>query len=130
MPKIDLTITVSVIVALAAVISPILTTLINNHHQTKLRMLELKHKHYEQTVLYKRNIFENYLKGLSMVSQNPTMENIDRYSKYYSLAYMYLPEHIRIKMSSVNNLLHDNESIPTANIDVIATDICAELQKM
>lgn len=130
MPKIDLTITVSVIVALAAVISPILTTLINNHHQTTLRMLELKQKHYEQTVLYKRNIFENYLKGLSMVSQNPTLENIDRYSKYYSLAYMYLPEHIRIKMSYVNNLLHDNESIPTANIDVIATDICAELQKM
>lgn len=130
MPKIDLTITVSVIVALAAVISPILTALINNHHQTTLRMLELKQKHYEQTVLYKRNIFENYLKGLSMVSQNTTLENIDRYSKYYSLAYMYLPEHIQIKMSYVNNLLHNNESIPTANIDVIATDICAELQKM
>ncbi len=61
MPQIDMTITISVIVALAAIVSPILTAIINNRYQLKLKKLELKQKEYEQTVLYKRKIFENSL---------------------------------------------------------------------
>ena len=44
MPKIELTITISVILALAAIISPIFTAIINNRYQLKLKKLELKQK--------------------------------------------------------------------------------------
>ena len=41
MPNIDLTVTVSVIIALCAIISPILTAIINNCHHTKIKNLKL-----------------------------------------------------------------------------------------
>ena len=61
MPKIDLTITISVIVALCAIISPIFTTLLNNRYLFKLEESKQKQKSYENTVLHKREIFENYM---------------------------------------------------------------------
>lgn len=95
MPTIDLTITVSVILALSAIISPILTALINNHHQLKIKKLEAKQQEYERTVMYKRNIFENYLRYLNDVSQNPTKESVSGYAQYYPLAFMYLPKDVQ-----------------------------------
>ena len=44
MPKIDLTITISVIVALCAIISPIFTTLLNNRYLFKLEESKQKTK--------------------------------------------------------------------------------------
>lgn len=40
MPKVDLTVTISVIIAICAIISPIITTLLNNHHICKMRKLD------------------------------------------------------------------------------------------
>ena len=45
MPQIDLTVSISVILALVATVSPILTSIINNMHHTKIRKLELKQEH-------------------------------------------------------------------------------------
>ncbi len=61
MPEIDLTITISVIVALCAIISPIFTTIINNRHLLKLEESKQKQKLYENTTLHKREVFENYM---------------------------------------------------------------------
>lgn len=44
--KWDLSITISAIIAVAAIISPILTAVINNVHQRNMKKLELKEKHY------------------------------------------------------------------------------------
>lgn len=41
--KFDGTITISVILALCAVIAPVITAIINNRHQYKIRNLELQH---------------------------------------------------------------------------------------
>ena len=56
-PQIDLTITISVIIALCAIITPLITTLLNNQHQLKIKKLELEQVRIENTVLYKRSIF-------------------------------------------------------------------------
>ncbi len=132
MPKIDLTITVSVIVALAAVISPIFTAIINNHYQLKLKKIESKQKEYEQTILYKRNIFENYLRYLNEVAQHPTNEALSGYAQYYPLTYMYVSQEVQDKMSKVNHAL--NQSVHHSGIiesvDSIITDISKELQKL
>lgn len=105
MPKIDLTISVTALLGIAAIISPILTTLLNNHHLLKMKKLELKQKEFDQTVLYKRNIYEQFLQGLSQLSQNQNEEHLGLYSKYYSLAYMYLPSDIQKTLSELNSLV-------------------------
>lgn len=52
--KWDLSITISAIIAVAAIIFPILTAVINNVHQRNMKKLELKEKHYSQTASYKK----------------------------------------------------------------------------
>lgn len=131
MPKIDLTITISVIVALASIISPIITTALNNRHQYKIKKLELEQLEYERTTLYKRKIFENYLKGLSMVSQCKNPDAISIYAEYYPLAFMYLPEHIQSKMTNADRIVTShNYSSLSNHIDELSKDIYKELQKL
>lgn len=52
--KIDLTITVSVILALASILSNVIVTILNNKHQTKIKQLEM----YE---LQKRDALQNFI---------------------------------------------------------------------
>lgn len=105
MPKIDLTISVTAILGIAAIVSPVLTTLLNNHHLFRMKKLELKQSEYEQTVLYKRNIFEQFLQSLSQLSQFQKEEHLALYSKYYPLAYMYLPSDVQKTLSELNLLI-------------------------
>lgn len=129
--KIDLTI--SVIVALAAIISPILilTAIINNHYQLKLKHMELKQKEYEETIMYKRNIFENYLRNLNDVFQHPTNKSLSRYAQYYPLACLYLPEDIGRQLSEVNHKLGKSVHVDIADdIDEIIIAVSNELQKL
>lgn len=131
MPQIDLTITISVILAFTAIISPIFTTIINNRYQLKIKRLEVKQKEYEQTILYKRNIFENYLRYLNDVFQNPTKESLSGYAQYYPLASLYLPPNVQKKLSSINHKLRQSvRSNIVDEIDEIIIDISTELQKL
>ena len=52
--SVDLTLTVSVILGLSAIISPILVALINNHHQYKMKKLEYKQKEHEENINFCR----------------------------------------------------------------------------
>lgn len=135
MPQIELTITISVILALAAIISPIFTTIINNRYQLKVKKLELKQKEYEQTILYKRNIFENYLRYLNDVLQNPTDKSLSGYAQYYPLAFMYLPPDVQQKLSIVNHKIGQSlgqsaRASIVDEIDEIIICISTELQKL
>ena len=109
MPKLELSFIITATVALMSFISPILTTLINNRHQLKIKKLELKQKQYEDTVIYKRNIFENYVSALSKLSAYATGDSIKEYGNYYSLAYMYLSENLQSEMSKINGLVLDHK---------------------
>ena len=43
--KFDLTFTITAVIAVCALIAPVLTTLINNHYQVRLKQLELENRH-------------------------------------------------------------------------------------
>lgn len=63
--KFDLTVTISVLVALSAVISPIFVAIINNRYQTKLRCLEVERelalKELETFYCDKKKVFDEFL---------------------------------------------------------------------
>ena len=59
--KIELTFTITAIIALCSTISPILTAIINNRYLRKMKELELKHEAYKEALFYKREIYEEYL---------------------------------------------------------------------
>lgn len=131
MPKFDLTVTVSVIIALCAIISPILTALINNHYLLKMKKLELSQEHYKNTIAYQRNIFENYLKYAGRCTAYTDENALRDYGEYYLLALMYAPKELHSKMISLHTFMRTYKwTDATHALEEITPEIHAILQKL
>ncbi len=111
MLKFDLTITISVILASAAIISPIFTALINNWYQLRLKKLDLKQQHIENTILYQRKIFECYLKYVGRCVNYADANALKDYGEYYFLALTYAPDDIRELMIQIDHEISHNNLI-------------------
>lgn len=130
MPKIDLTISISVIVAVCAIVSPILTSIINNRHQIKLKQMEQFLVERKDTVLHYRNIYENYLKYAGRCIYCADREALKDYGEYYYSALMYAPADIRASMIHANTLmLKDQYDEASALIEELAAKIHTIQQK-
>lgn len=113
--KWDLSITISAIIAVAAIISPILTAIINNVHQKSMKKLELKEKHYEKTVSYQKEIFENYLSktGNYIGSVFTSTKALMEYDNAYLVALLYAPSDLQVLMKNANNAVRSGK-VPQA----------------
>ena len=89
MPEVDLTVTISVIIALCAILSPILTAIINNCHDTKLKKLEYEHLEREEERKHERELYEGYIRaaGDEEIRKDIILleKTIDRSDKAYSV---------------------------------------------
>lgn len=131
MPHIDITITISVIVALCAIISPIATALINNHHQLRIKKMDLEQKDIEKTILYKRTVFENYLKyaGRCIAYANDSAQK--DYGEYYFLALLYAPHELRSDMIQAHEAMNDCDwTSATLSFEKLTPKIHDLLQKL
>ena len=110
--KVDLTVTISVILGCAAVISPVLTAIINNAHQTSMRRKDAKREKYLETVAYKRKVIEEYIQKTAVKIQVKNLDTNIEYASCFGLAAIYVPEQIRSKMIEIDNLIiqHDRET--------------------
>ena len=63
----------AILIALIAFVSPIVTALINNSHQIKIREMELKAETNRNTVFREIQILEDALSGLGKYSSNYTV---------------------------------------------------------
>jgi len=124
MPKIDLTVTISVIVALAAIISPILTAIINNRYQLKLKKMELLQQEYERCVLYKRDILESYLQHAGNCIVHSSHDSLHKYGEFYLRALMYVPDNLYSQMIDANQNIRDYHwDEATVQLETIAKEI-------
>lgn len=105
MPKLDLTITVPAILVITSIIAPIVTTILNNRHQLKLKRLELKEKRYAESVVYQRQLFENYLRCAGKFSKSADTKESAEYGEAFFLAYLYAPSELRPLMESLDTFI-------------------------
>ena len=130
MPKVDLTVTISVIIAICAIISPIITTLLNNHHLYKMRKLDdaaLRKDSY----FYKRGIYEDYLRYTSQCLTNPSTVTLKEYGKTYALALIYFPDELQEQLISINNAINNHMwDNALSNLNEIAPIIRKQIQTM
>lgn len=105
--------TITIVVALAAIISPILVALINNAHHSKMERLSLAHqekmkemdlqaKRKDENLKYLRSIFENYLQSTSRCIANPADDTIRLYGEHYSISFIYFPSTAHEKLEDIN----------------------------
>lgn len=103
--KVDLTVTISVILGCAAVISPMLTAIINNWHDSAVRRQERREQSRKETVGYKKDVLEKYLQYASVYIQ--TQRSQDAYAAAYTVAYLYVPEDVRESMAKLDRLIQE-----------------------
>ena len=61
LPEFDMTVTISIILAICALFAPSITAIINNRHNYKIRKLELKHDEYlHHSNIQYHNKYETY----------------------------------------------------------------------
>lgn len=131
MPKIDLTITISVVIAVCAIISPVITTLLNNHHVYKMKKLDLKRETEKSSYFYKRGVYEDYLRCAGRCVSNADNKTMQEYGEIYLLALVYFPEDLRSELIHINDLICKfsfKEARPA--LDNLASKICTILQNM
>ena len=111
MPTIDLTISVTAILAISAIISPIATAIINNRHQDKLKELEYKHENEKSSLFYKRGVYEDYLRCVGRVVAFSDNESFKEYGRIYPLALIYFPESLYDQLIDINDDLQARTSV-------------------
>ena len=131
MPTIDLTISVTSILAISAIISPIVTAIINNRHQYKLKELEYKHENEKSSLFYKRGVYEDYLRCVGRVVAFSDNESFKEYGRIYPLALIYFPESLYDQLIDINDDLQARRiSIASEKLNVLAPKIRTILKSM
>ncbi len=126
----DSTVNIATILALVAIVCPVLTAIIDNVFRLIFKCIENKQKRYEQDILHKREIFENFLSSFNEVCQRREYETLSRYASSYSLIYIYLPQSIRDELGKVNELISQrNWDAAIKYVDPISADIYNIMQK-
>ena len=129
MPKFDLTISISVILAVCAIVTPIITCKIKNKQQKKIRKLELKRQEYVETIIHQREFFENYLKHAGRCIYYADADALKDYGEHYYSALMYAPEDLKSDMIEANRLmLNDQWNDASVIIEKLSTKIHTILQ--
>lgn len=129
--KLDLTITVTAILGIAAIISPIATAIINNLYQIKLKKLEMKQQKLEKTTYYIRSIFENYLRYVGRCIYNADREARKDYGEYYFLALSYAPESLSKSFIQINEAVYqDDYDVAIPLLEALKPEINKLLQTM
>lgn len=83
---------ISSITLIVAIISPVLVTIVNNIHSTKIRKLELRYKKQNSYYTKQQSIFENYLNAISkQLESNYESERIE-YIRCYHELFLYVPD--------------------------------------
>lgn len=122
--KFDFTVTVSVIIALCAIISPIFVAIINHHHQIKIKQLEITKDH-------KMQAFENYMTCLERCIDIKKHVNLNEYSSAYGRALLYASKSTITIMQEIDSKIRGTSEIVLINVidESLINKVCVSLQK-
>ena len=132
MPQLDLSFTITAIIAVTSLISPWISNCINNKHQKEMKLLEYEQERYNKTVVYKRQVFENYAAALGKAISNATTENIAEYGKCYGLARLYVKDSDAKKfMKDLHKSITSYDfNINDEDAELVLSEIASILEKL
>ncbi len=113
MPEIDATLTFTVIIALAAIFSPIFVAIINNIYNFKIRKAEYAEHNvirayeremseYEANVIKEKQLYYDYLSSCSSLIWHLSAENLTNYGKFYPLVLIRLDDSLAKEVQDLN----------------------------
>lgn len=122
---------VAIALGLSAVISPIVTTIINNRHQKVLNQqnneLQLKLKYLESSFPLKSLALDNYLNSLSKYLTNPSKQNLSDYKISMTKVHLYVGKNV---INAIENIDHAIDSNQFEDINqILSWDLASALYK-
>lgn len=121
----------STITLFAAIFSPMLTAIISNQYQLKLKKLELEDAARKDDENHKREIIEQYLIHAGRCLKEPYAENFSAYAGYHAIAFQYVPKELHGKMQKLHDdILGKDENIAVATFSELAIDLRAKIDNV
>ncbi len=77
MENLDLSFIITATIATISLLSPILTSIINNMYHIKMKKMDIKLESYKNNELHKREIFEDFCKKVGNFSASSSYENMN-----------------------------------------------------
>lgn len=126
--KIDLTISISVLLALSSIFSNIIIAIINNFHQTKMKKMELKQAYTKNEILHRRAIFEDYLAKTGRLVHRPSAETLEEYGKVCYLACLFAPPEVRALIEQIDSAVQrEDYSLASKTLGYVAISLSVEV---
>lgn len=79
---------------IGTIAGPIITTILTNRHQIKLRTLELKEKQTDEINKARIMAIENFISNVGKVLANPARECIRECGEHFFQVYAYIPHEL------------------------------------
>ena len=109
MPTVDLSFTITAIIAICALLSPVLTTILNNHHQKAMKRLEYKEEEKQRQSEKTQKIYEEYLLAAGACVQSPTGEALRAFGRRSALLICYVTnQELQVMIMDLERCLYAN----------------------
>lgn len=117
---------ITIVIAVCAILSPIITAIINNHHQKVMKKLEYKHLEHEEQVQHEREICEAYIRAAGSCIHRADVDAVKKYGEHFGLIVYYAPEDIRKDILLLEDSIFSGTE---ANKSQLLTTIAVKLHK-
>ena len=124
----DLTVTISVILALVAIIVPVIGQGISACHDTKVKQLEFENKQFIDFDLHKREILEQAISDLSKCLVNGTVSAFEKVGVSLGKALPYLSGDIHNYALTILGYAYDEKTVDKDIITEVIEGLSKSLQ--
>lgn len=105
MPSLDLSFTITAIIAVCALVSPIVTTVINNHHQKAMKRLEYEEQEKQRRIERQREIYEGYFQAAGACIQYANPDSLLEFGRHSAQLLYYAPDDLIDEIQQIESLI-------------------------
>ena len=122
----ELTVIISLITALAAIVSPLIVAVINNKHNLRIKQIEIEQDMLKNIDLHEREVLEKALSGIGILMSWEDEESIKEACKNLLMAVAYVDSDTGYMLREVVSLvMAPDTTIP----EIMFSDICENMKK-
>lgn len=103
------TVIIALITALAAIIAPLITAIVNNRTAIKLKKIEAEGEKQRNITLHEREVLEKALMGMAVLMSHQTTERFFDACKDILKAVAYVDETTGEKLRNIVNTAHEGK---------------------
>ncbi len=124
------------VIAVCAILSPILTAVINGIFRCIMRRMKYAHEDAQEESLHRRAVFDEYVQSATACILSPTQKSLENFGLHSGLICRYVPADIRsdiirleravLELDVAENIALLSDII--AKLDAISSTTCKEQQ--